>query len=101
MRSIFLNSSWTAIVKKPLRILSMHLRLDQLKIIGYSQNEGNWSAKTRDQLIWCIKMKQKEIDHDIVIKMFDHLQGGVHMANQNGLQSLQKIWNELIFMFVI
>ena len=46
-------------------------------------------------------MKQKEIDHDIVIKMFDHLQGGVHMANQNGLQSLQKIWNELIFMFVI
>ena len=45
-------------------------------------------------------MKQKEIDQDIVIKMFDHLKGRVHMANQNGLQSLQKIWNELIFMFV-
>ena len=28
-----------------------------------------------------------------VIKMFDHLIGRVHMANQNGLQSLQKIWN--------
>ena len=27
----------------------------------------------------------------IVIKMFDHLKGRVHMANQNGLQSLQKI----------
>ena len=25
----------------------------------------------------------------------------VHMENQNGLQSLQKIWNELNFMFVI
>ena len=34
--------------------------------------EGNWSAKTRDHLIWRIKMKQKEIDQDIVIKMFDH-----------------------------
>ena len=30
---------------------------------------------------------QKEIDQDIVIKMFDHLKGLVHMANQNELQS--------------
>ena len=39
------------------------------------------------------KEKQKEIDQDmyIVIKMFDHSEGRVHMANQNGLQSLQKI----------
>ena len=46
---------------------------------------------------------QKEIDQDIVIKMFDHLKGWVHtcMANQNGLQSLQTLWNELISMFVI
>ena len=29
-----------------------------------------------------------------------HLKGWVHMANQNGLKSLQKIWNELTFMFV-
>ena len=63
--------------------------------------EGNWSTKTRDHLIWRIKMKQKEINQDIVIKMFDHLKGPVHMANKKGLQSLQKIWNELIFMFVI
>ena len=27
------------------------------------------------------KEKQKEIDQDIVIKMFDHLKGQVHMAN--------------------
>ena len=35
--------------------------------------EEKWSAKTREHLIWCIKMMQKEIDQDIVIKMFDHL----------------------------
>ena len=35
--------------------------------------EENWSAKTRDHLIRRIKMKQKEIDQDIVIKMFYHL----------------------------
>ena len=69
-----------------------------LKIKVY---EGNWSAKTRDHLIWRIKMKQKEIDQDVVIKMFDHLKGRVNVANQNGLQSLQKFWNELILMFVI
>ena len=37
------------------------------------------------------KEKQKEIDQDIVIKMFDHLKGRVHMANQNGIQGLLKI----------
>ena len=31
-------------------------------------------------------MKQKEIDQDIVIKMFDHLKGRVHAGNQNGLK---------------
>jgi len=35
-------------------------------------------------------IKQEEIDQDIVIKMFDHLKGRVHVANQNGLQSLVK-----------
>ena len=53
--------------------------------------EGNWTAKTRDHLIRRIKMKQKEIDQDIVIKMFDYyLKGRVQVANQNGLQSLLK-----------
>ena len=37
--------------------------------------EGNWSAKTRDHFIRRIKMKQKEIDQDIVIEMFYHLKG--------------------------
>ena len=58
-----------------------------LKIKGY---EGNWTAQTRDHLIRRIKMKQKEINRDIVNKMFDNLKGLVHLANQNGLQSLMK-----------
>ena len=52
--------------------------------------EGNWTAQTRDHLIRRIKMKQKEINQDIVIKMFDNLKRRVHLANQNGLKSLMK-----------
>ena len=55
--------------------------------------EGNWSAQTRGHLIRHIKIKQKEINQDNVIKMFDNLKGQVHVANQNGLQSLMKFWN--------
>ena len=29
---------------------------------------------------WHLKKKQKQIDQDIVIKMFDHLKGRVHMG---------------------
>ena len=53
--------------------------------------EGNWSAKDREALIRRIKIKQKEIDQDVVIKMFDKLKQKVHNANQNGLSSLLKI----------
>ena len=84
--------------KKPLKIvITDFYKLHKAKGKEYTFKqfkkvyEGNWSAKTRDHLIRRIKMKQKEIDQDIVIKMFDHLKGRVHMANQNGLQSLQKI----------
>ena len=45
--------------------------------------EENWTAQTRDHLIQSIKMKQKEINQDIVIKMFDNLKGIVHVANQS------------------
>ena len=44
----------------------------------------------RDHLIRRIKMKQKEINQDIVIKMFDNLKGRIHVADQNRLQSLMK-----------
>ena len=37
--------------------------------------EGNWTAQFRDHLIRRIKMKEKEINQDIVIKMFDNLKG--------------------------
>ena len=58
--------------------------------------EGNWTAKNREALIRRIKIKQKEIDQDIVIKMFEiaqfeKLKGKVHAANENGLNSLLKI----------
>ena len=35
-------------------------------------------------------IEQKEIDQDIVIKMFENLKTKVHMANKNGLTSLLK-----------
>ena len=59
-----------------------------LKIKVY---EGNWSAKTREQLIRRVKIKQKEIDQAIVIKMFEKLKAKVHMGYGNGFNSLIKI----------
>ena len=52
--------------------------------------EGNWSAKSREHLIWRIKSKQKEIDQNVVMKMFYRLKGKVHSFNENGLNSLIK-----------
>ena len=53
--------------------------------------EGNWSAKDREALIRRIKIKQKEMDQDIVIEMFENLKTKVHMAKENELTSLLKI----------
>ena len=53
--------------------------------------EGNWSAKSREHLIRRIKIKQKEINPDIVIKMFENLKEKVQKANENGLTSILKI----------
>ena len=54
--------------------------------------EGNWSGKDRPNMIWRIKQKQKEIDHDIVIRMFENLKGRIHLAKESGdgLSSLIK-----------
>ena len=54
--------------------------------------EGNWSGKDRPNMIQCIKQKQKEIDHDIVIRMFENLKGRIHLAkeSEDGLSSLIK-----------
>ena len=38
-----------------------------------------------------MQIKQKEIDQDTVIKMFEKLKGKVHLANRNGLNSLLKM----------
>ena len=53
--------------------------------------EGNWSAKNKENLIRRIKMKQKEINQDTVIRMFENLKEKVHKANESGLNSLLKI----------
>ena len=54
--------------------------------------EGNWSEKDRPIMIRRIKQKQKEIDHDIVIRMFENLKGRIHLAKESGdgLSSLIK-----------
>ena len=54
--------------------------------------EGNWSRKDRPNMIQRIKQKQKEIDHDIVIRMFENLKGRIHLAKESGdgLSSLIK-----------
>ena len=41
-----------------------------------------------------VQSKQKEIDQNIVIRMFENLKGKVHKANVSGLNSLIKFWND-------
>ena len=55
------------------------------------KNGGIPRSTMMDCLVKVDKIKQKEIDQDIVIKMFEKLKGKVHMANENGLTSLLKI----------
>ena len=67
-------------------------KLHHDKGINYTYNE--WKncelSKSRESMIRRIKKKQQEINHDIVIKMFENLKAKVHVANQNGLSSLLK-----------
>ena len=50
------------------------------------------------RLLECQNQRSSNSTHQcIVIKMFDHLKGRVHMASQNGSQRLQKIRNEKVF----
>ena len=43
--------------------------------------DGNWSAKSREQLIRRIKKCITEMDIDIIIKMFDKLEEKIQQAN--------------------
>ena len=54
--------------------------------------KGNWLGKDRPNMIRRIKQKQKEIDHNIVIGMFENLKGRIHLAKESGdgLSSLIK-----------
>ena len=66
-------------VKKPLRIAILEfykLILNKGQKYTVTLQKSVHRAKVcRAHLIRRIKMKQKEIDQDIVIKMFDHLKG--------------------------
>ena len=44
--------------------------------------------KNVESLIQKIKKCATEIDQDIIIKMFDNLKNRIHLANENGLESL-------------
>ena len=85
--SIFFNSSCLAMVKNHLKSY-LPILISFIWIKAKNMNSNN--SRTRDLLIWRIEMKQKEIDQDIAIKMFVKLKGQVHVAIQNGLQSLRK-----------
>ena len=50
--------------------------------------EGNWSAKTPDQLAARIKKCAKLLPQETIIKMFDNLKEKVHKASRDGLESL-------------
>ena len=76
--------------KKPPNVPQIRRIENYWGILKMRVYEENWTAQTRDHLIRRIKMKRKEINQDIVIKMFDNLKGLAHVANQNGLQSLMK-----------
>ena len=71
------------------RIRPIEIYWAMLKMKVY---EGNWSGKDRPNMIRRIKQKQKEIDHDIVIRMFENLKGRIHLAKESGdgLSSLIK-----------
>ena len=58
-------------------------RLQSINFFKNIEQNGNCNRK-------CGSRTGKSTDVS-VIKIFDHLIGRVHMANQNGLQSLQKI----------
>ena len=54
--------------------------------------KGHWYTYKQWQgcCFFGIKQKQKEINHDIVIRMFENLKGRIHLAKENGLSSLIK-----------
>ena len=85
------KKSWTATEESRLKLQFLSFTSSILKkgkniLLNTSKMEVYQGA-----IIRRIKIKQKEIDQDIVIKMFEKLKGKVHMANENGLTSLLKI----------
>ena len=58
-------------------------------VLGDIEAKGiNWSAQSREQLIARIKWAVKQIDPQIIIKMFDHLPSKIRQAQEYGLDSV-------------
>ena len=64
-------------------MMKIFITFHQMKVY-----DKNWSAKTRPQMIRRIKQKVKEIDQNMVARMFDNLKAKIHSAYENGLSSL-------------
>ena len=58
----------------------------------YTYKQWQGCDLSRATIYQRIKQKQKEINHDIVIRMFENLKGRIHLAKENGdgLSSLIK-----------
>ena len=50
--------------------------------------DGNWTTNTREQLIQRIKKCITYMDMDVIIKMFDRLEGKIQQAHDYGLDTL-------------
>ena len=66
-------------------------KLNSSKGKAYTWNHFKNGGVHKATIIRRIKLKQKEIDQDIVINMFEKLKNKVHTANRDGLSSLLKI----------
>ena len=70
---------------KQLKNIIEFYKLHSKKGHGYTYNQ--WK---RYELSERTIYRQKEIDHDTIIRMFDNLKGRIHIAKENGLSSLIK-----------
>ena len=77
----------------------MHSKAEKNKLrvaieVFYNENREKpksytWKQQnSRESLIRKIKKCATEIDQDIIIKIFDNLKNRIHLANENGLESL-------------
>ena len=95
----------------PLMIFSGKGKCSWAKVRGRWPLSSNQISKTiigPDLPFWLTvkeytfkQFKKFGVHKATIYRWLKKIEQKLHMVNQNGLQSLQKIWNELNFMFVI